>query len=360
MLDYSDIDSLHIEVTDKCNASCPQCARNQSGGKVNAYLPLVELSLADIKKIVPIELIKRLKMVLFCGNYGDPIMAKELLPIFEFFREINPTISLSMNTNGSARDPSWWSRLGKTVSNRGNIKFGIDGLADTHALYRKGTDFHKIIRNAEAFIEAGGHATWDYIVFRHNEHQIEEARNLAHQLGFKKFVLKKTGRFFSNSKLENKTYQDVLDENNIPIYKIEMPTNPQYQNSSLKKEEALITQFGSLQNYLASTEVSCKVVKEKSIYISSEGLVFPCCWTANQMYVWYLPLGSTPIAKLLNGLGGASTINAKNISIKEIIESSFFKAIQNSWSCKNSAEGRLLVCSKTCGELFDQFKDQYL
>jgi DNA-3-methyladenine glycosylase I len=31
--------------------------------------------------------------------------------------------------------------------------FGIDGLADTHSIYRVGTDYHKIIENAKAFIK---------------------------------------------------------------------------------------------------------------------------------------------------------------------------------------------------------------
>jgi len=359
MYQYNNIKSLHLELSDKCNASCPQCARNQSGGKVNPQLPLVELSLNDIKKIVPTDLMAQLKSALFCGNYGDPILAKEMVEILEYFREINPGIHLSINTNGSARDAAWWARLGLVIKEQGNVKFGIDGLADTHHLYRKGTDFNKIIRNAEAFISTGGHAVWEYIVFKHNEHQIEEARALAEKMGFKKFTVKKTGRFFSNSKLEKKDYQDVLDENNQPTYKIEMPTNPEYHNLSLTKEEDLVNHFGSLQNYLDKTEVSCKTSNEKSLYISSEGLVFPCCWTANQMYVWYMPKGSTPVYKMLTKFGGPSVINAKTSSIKEIIEGPFFKSIKESWSCSSIKEGKLQVCAKTCGNSFDQFIDQY-
>lgn len=359
MYEFSSIKSIHFELSDKCNASCPQCARNQSGGKVNPQLPLVELSLDDIKKIVPKELLIQLKSALFCGNYGDPILAKEMVEILEYFREINPEIYLSINTNGSARDIHWWSRLGLIIKDQGNIKFGIDGLEDTHHLYRKGTDFNKIIRNAEAFIQSGGHAIWEYIVFKHNEHQVEEARELAKKIGFKKFVVKKTGRFFSNSKLEKKDYQDVLDENNQPVYRIELPSNPEYHNPSLTREEDLVKEYGSLQTYLDKTEISCKSSNEKSIYISSEGLVFPCCWTANQMYIWYAPVGSTPISKLLNQLGGPSVINAKNSSLKDIVEGPFFAAIKQSWSCSSIKEGKLQVCSKTCGKSFDQFKDQY-
>ena len=40
------------------------------------------------------------------------------------------------------------------------------------------------MENAQAFINAGGRARWDYIAFAHNEHQIDEARQLAEDMGF--------------------------------------------------------------------------------------------------------------------------------------------------------------------------------
>ena len=53
-----------------------------------------------------------------CGNLGDPIIAKDTLEIFEYFRWANPNIWLSMNTNAGARDEIWWAQLAKT--------FGLD------------------------------------------------------------------------------------------------------------------------------------------------------------------------------------------------------------------------------------------
>ena len=38
-----------------------------------------------------------------CGNLGDPIVAKDTLEIFKYFREHNPTMWLSMNTNAGAK-----------------------------------------------------------------------------------------------------------------------------------------------------------------------------------------------------------------------------------------------------------------
>ena len=43
------------------------------------------------------------------------------------------------------------------------------------------------MENVDAFIGNGGSAFWEYLVFKHNQHQIEEARLLSKKLGFKKF-----------------------------------------------------------------------------------------------------------------------------------------------------------------------------
>ena len=122
-----------------------------------------------------------------CGNLGDPIVAKDTLQIYEYLREANPTMGLQMHTNGSGRTDKWWKELAKLNV---NVVFGIDGLADTHAKYRINTDWKKIIHNVMTFVDAGGEARWDMLVFKHNEHQIEEAKTLAKSYGVDKVAFK--------------------------------------------------------------------------------------------------------------------------------------------------------------------------
>ncbi|UCH41516.1 MAG: hypothetical protein JSU67_07590, partial [Gammaproteobacteria bacterium] len=50
---YQDLRIIHLELTHRCNAACPMCPRNIHGGALNPDMPLVELSLADIKAILP-------------------------------------------------------------------------------------------------------------------------------------------------------------------------------------------------------------------------------------------------------------------------------------------------------------------
>ena len=192
MYRYSELKTVHLEVSSKCNAACPMCLRNICGGAVNPQLPITELLLQEIKHIFPVSFIKQLDRIYMCGNYGDPIAAKDTLKIFQFFRGAKASLNLSMFTNGSGKSPAWWKELAQVIN---TVHFSIDGLEDTNAIYRRGTQFKKIMNSAESYISAGGRAVWDYIVFRHNEHQVEQAQELARQMGFSRFVVKKTGRF---------------------------------------------------------------------------------------------------------------------------------------------------------------------
>jgi len=359
MYTIDQIKTVHLELTDKCNARCPQCARNIFGGKSNPFLPNEELSLEDIKRILPSNIVKNLNYIYACGNYGDPIVAKETLPIFQYFREVNPNLKLSMNTNGSHQDTSWWKDFAKTIGQRGDVKFGIDGLSDTHHLYRQETNFDKILENAKAFIDAGGKAIWEFIIFKHNEHQVKQAETIAKQMGFHLFRAKKTGRFFSNTKLAGKDNQEVHNRQGEVTHYLEKPTTKSNINPSLNKEKQLIEEFGSMENYIDQAPIKCKVLDEKSIYVSSQGAIFPCCWIANQLYLWYMPEKKGPIWNIINREGGISAINGKISSIESIITGPLFKEISNSWYQKSIKEGKLKVCAKTCGVSFDQYKDQY-
>ena len=114
MYRLEDIRTIHLEVTQRCQAACPMCDRNMKGQGVNPHINLDELTLEDCKKIFPPEFIKQLNTMFMCGNLGDPIVAEDTLEIFQYFREHNPTMWLSMNTNAGARDEKWWSTLAQT------------------------------------------------------------------------------------------------------------------------------------------------------------------------------------------------------------------------------------------------------
>ena len=172
MYNYKDIKQVHLEPTQKCQARCPMCDRNENGGVDNKYLTNADLSLNDIQNIMSEDFVRQLNNLYMCGNHGDPMMATDTLEIMQWLREVNPNIYLSMITNGGARPISWWADLAKVVD---KVEFSVDGLEDTNHLYRQGVNWNNVENNISAFCDAGGNAKWTFLVFKHNEHQLEEA-----------------------------------------------------------------------------------------------------------------------------------------------------------------------------------------
>ena len=341
MYNLEDIRVIHLEMSERCNLACLMCDRNINGGEVNPYLDDRELSLDVIKNSLD-PIVHQLERVYMCGNYGDPILALDTMKVFKYLREQNESMKLSMVTNGCSRPTYWWEELAQYVN---SVRFGIDGLSDTHKIYRQGAIWDLIIRNAKAFIDAGGHAIWDYLVFEHNEHQIEDARRVSEHLGFKEFVVKKTGRFFSNVKLEGKSEHMGLCK----------PKLEENINESLKKEKQVIQNHGSVEKYLDNTGIDCKVMKDKEIYISAEGIVLPCCWLAGQMYKWYMEPESAQIWEFIN----KDRININTRPLGEILLDKTFNDIMDSWDQPSVELGKSKVCAMKCGFELDQFGDQF-
>lgn len=353
MYNYNDIRVVHLEITQKCQASCPMCDRNQNGGAINPHISLAELSLESCKQIFEPVFIKQLDYMYMCGNLGDPIIASDTLEVFEYFRKNNPNMKLSMNTNAGARNQQWWHDLAKILGRRGMVRFSIDGLEDTNHLYRRGVQWDNVMSSLSSFIEAGGNATWDYLVFDHNAHQVEEARKLSKQLGVTTFVEKKTSRFYSTAKTSLKDTHTVKDRKGNDQYElkpVETPLNKKINNT--------IDKHGSLSNYYDTTEILCKVKEQKNIYITAEGLAMPCCWTASRMYKWWHK--DPKVEQVWQFIKEVDRISVLKHGIKGVLDSGVFQDIEASWNLPSVAEGKLKVCSEKCGKEFDPFKEQFV
>lgn len=238
-----DIKVLHLEPTTVCNARCPQCAR-ENPDLYDDNINRAELTLGKCRELFSTEFIKNLDKMFMCGDFGDPVAAKDTLKILKYFKTINPSIVLGLNTNGSIQNKLWWTELASILDNPCDYAiFSIDGLEDTNHIYRKNVRWHKVIENAKAFIDAGGSAHWDMLVFKHNEHQIKEAENLAREIGFSFFRSKVSKRFATN-----------------PVEGLDAPVTFE------------------LPNINATHAIKCHALTEKSLYVSATGEKFPCCW----------------------------------------------------------------------------------
>ena len=177
MFEFSELQSVHVEITNNCQAKCPMCSRNHRGGLENPNIKVNDWGLDDFQKIFNQEVLNQLTSIFFCGNFGDPIINNNLADMCNYATTANPNIHLRIHTNGGARSKDWWCSLVKKLPENHVVIFGIDGLEDTHSLYRIGTKYEQVIENARAFIEAGGTAEWVFIKFKHKHYQNRKQNN---------------------------------------------------------------------------------------------------------------------------------------------------------------------------------------
>lgn len=327
MYKIENIKDIHLEITSKCQARCPMCPRRINGGVLNPLISLNEITLDQFKQWFSEDFIKQLNTLFMCGNLGDPIIAQDCAEIFKYLRETNPTISLSMHTNGSARTADFWKTL---ASLNVRVTFGIDGSSDTHKLYRIGTDYHQILRNATTFIQAGGHAEWHMLVFKHNESEVDSCRSISEELGFKVFQTKHTSRF-----TEEKFH--VLDDAGRTTHLLE-PTEHSIQ---------MIPKVKAAMADTTPKNIHCKAKQYNQLYISSDGTVSPCCWLD---FGWILPKQDSRI-DYMDMVGFFPNLNRQ--TMQEIFDSGHFQKIEDTWAVKP-----LMECSRQCGK-FDKLGAQF-
>ena len=281
-MEYANINevrNLAIDHTSRCNLACPQCSRTD-----NNILPLDELTVEDYKVIIP-PLVNSLNRILYCGNYGDAIVSNTLIPSLEWiYNDSGFKGHIHIITNGSARSPAWWTNLAKLMGNRGSVAFSIDGLSDTNALYRINSNFDKIMANAAAFIAAGGHAEWDFLVFQHNEHQIDDVVALAKKMGFYSITIKQTNRFRTGKDTNNLNNTSMVVKTKSTEHVIQMPTKKEYQGSGKSQYQSIIEKHKTWDNYINATTISCKMKAGNSIFVDFQARLWACTWTAGGIY----------------------------------------------------------------------------
>ena len=333
MIPYQDIQGLHLEISSLCNASCPWCPRTFWGYPYNGGYPETNLTLAQAKQIFNPEFLMQLKNIRINGNFGDIVMNPEGPDIVDYFLYCNPGVSIKIHTNGSARPRSFWKRLSHPNI---EVAFALDGLEDTHHLYRQNTVWQQVIRNAQIVIGAGGNASWQMIRFKHNEHQIQECRQMAEELGFKSFDLISDGR--DTAPVFDKTGKLV---HMLGDYRGEKEFEVLFYNKT--HDTILLEDITS--HKIPKQKIDCEAKRDRMIYVSANGDVYPCCWTG--VYPRTYGRGQYHQAANQQIVDIIQPNNALEHPLEECIQ--WFDRVERSWSIKDYQQGRLVVCDDNCG-----------
>jgi MoaA/NifB/PqqE/SkfB family radical SAM enzyme len=385
-----ELTQMHIELTNACNAACPMCVRFYNNSPLaRPDLEIGQITIEKFKQYFPPEIIKKCKLILFCGVHGDPCVAKDMLEICEYIDSVSSTTAVRVNTNGGMRKSEWWTKLGKLFSNhpkgshtRWEVTFSIDGLEDTNHIYRRNVDWNTLIENVKAFINAGGDARWDYLIFKHNEHQILEAKAFANQIGFSDFVPKKALGVDNGVNLKS---MPALTKDGELDYVIDAPTDPKNRNlenpqgteplvfykfkytdyRKYKEEKSVGKNFQNevetvYENRISkednskydSCKISCKSKVwsgGKEIFVDNFGRVMPCCYIGTHLNGVYTDTRTLQLHKHMNDYNW-DHFSLEKHTLEEILDGEHLdRVFSDSWSKDSVVNGKLSYCADTCG-----------
>tara|TARA_R110002126_G_scaffold279353_2_gene426226 strand:+ start:127 stop:1128 length:1002 start_codon:yes stop_codon:yes gene_type:complete len=200
LVDTWEVSSIQIELTNRCSLKCPYCPR------LTDKVQKSDLPVSIIKEVLSCKHWKEINDV---GSYGDSIF----YPKYHEFLNIVSESSVEKyigHIAATGRGKDWWDdtirHYKKSIKTNTDITvlFGVDGLEDTSKLHRIGQDWDEITYAMKECAASGVNVVWQYIPMSFNEHQIEEAKELAKKWNIK-FQLHLSCRFMKNDPNKPKT-----------------------------------------------------------------------------------------------------------------------------------------------------------
>lgn len=201
-----------IEPTNICNLKCPLCPTgNNTLKRAKGYMDF-----AVFRKIID-EIYKTAFMVVL-WNQGEPYLNKDFSKMVKYASDHG--LFTLVSTNGNIDyDP-------EEIINSGldSMIISLDGTTqETYNKYRVNGKLDKVLENAGKIVEARKKLhrknpllRWQFLVMKHNEHELDEIQKMASELGV--------------DNLELKSIQIYAKED---IYNF-LPQNPKYRRYKVK------------------------------------------------------------------------------------------------------------------------------
>jgi MoaA/NifB/PqqE/SkfB family radical SAM enzyme len=257
---------LHVEASTFCNSRCPLCPRNLFGYNVKGVWSEVHLTVEKFQ--LCLDQFPNREFVYFNGHLGDPMMNPAILDLVSM-----TDCETMVVTNGSIGSRATW----ESFANIGiSVQFSIDGLKDTNHLYRQDVEWDKIMDRVKWFIGAGGQATWKWVPFKHNIHQLDETRALAKSLGFKNFQIQDHAR----------NYGPALNREGTKITHWILPADGSLREGQYDIKKGIERYKQTHQNFDAKGKrykIDCLHLRDKDTYINAKGEIAPCCFHGYEM-----------------------------------------------------------------------------
>jgi len=173
---------MFLEANNICNLHCPFCL---TGKEKNTDRPKRNMTLLEMIKAV--EEVTPYLYFIQLYNWGEPLLNKDLFDFISYAHRRRIFTMVSSNMNFVRPETA----EGIVTSGLDYFIAAIDGFsAHSYAQYRRGGNFENAINNLKEVLSLRKQAgqiwpfvEWQYVVFKHNQHEIEEARRFARDAG---------------------------------------------------------------------------------------------------------------------------------------------------------------------------------
>lgn len=178
-----------IDTTNICQLKCPLC--HTGLGTVNRQKGVMHFDL--FKKTI--DEIKDYCIWLSLYSWGEPFLNKEIDKYLAYANKANMATIISTNLN-KPLTPEMAEQLVR--SGLDSLIISLDGTTqEVYEVYRVGGHLDRVLDNIRLLVRKKkelGYKTpyleWQFIVMRHNEDQVPEAREMAKELGVDSIVFK--------------------------------------------------------------------------------------------------------------------------------------------------------------------------
>ncbi|MBN1890510.1 MAG: SPASM domain-containing protein [Thermoflexales bacterium] len=171
-----------IEPTNECNLHCPLCPTGNGTlkrAKGRMSFDLYQRILAELDGALE-------RLMLY--NYGEPFLHPQIFDMIALARQAE--IHTRISTNGLVLMRA--AQVDELIASQLDyLRISLDGATpETYALYRQGGQFERLLEGARLLQQRK--RQWglrrpvvelQFIVMRHNEHELDAVRQIAHELG---------------------------------------------------------------------------------------------------------------------------------------------------------------------------------
>ena len=170
-----------VDVCNVCNLRCPLCPT----GNTTIARKQAMLSLEQYKDVF--DRIKKYALVVSFYNHGEPLLNPDVFSIIEHTHRSRVGTNISSNFNWPQPvDINDFIRSGLDY-----VTVSLDGVTqEAYQKYRVRGDIAEVFDNLRRLIAAKKNlksktpfVEWQFIVFKHNEHEMDQARKLASEIG---------------------------------------------------------------------------------------------------------------------------------------------------------------------------------